>query len=62
MGDFDGHGEGSAPEISARVSVWCSLRCTGIKRLWLEFGSISEVRARVTYLYRDMVQCGGHRW
>lgn len=58
MGEIDGIGELSCPGYRAMVRVRFSLRWMGTIGLHLEFTSRSDVRARVTLIFRFMVRQG----
>ena len=54
--EVDGVGSGKVPR--ARVSVLCSLSCTGIIGLWKDFGFLSGERATVRLRLRIMMKRG----
>lgn len=41
----------------ARVRVVCSVMCMGMKGLWLELGSSSDLRETVMLMFRVTVGC-----
>ena len=45
MTDAEADGVGSGKVPTARVSLLCSVRCTGTIRLFIDFGFVSDGRA-----------------
>ena len=45
MTDVEADGIGSGRVPRGRVSVWCSVKCTGRIGLWKDFGFVSDGRA-----------------
>ena len=52
MTDIEAEGAGSCKVPRARVSVLCSVRCTGRIRLWKDFGFVSDGRASAGFRLR----------
>lgn len=58
MDDVDGDAEGSVPEARAKVSVRCTVSCTGSIGFRLEFGSVCDVRDNVKLMASFTMRCG----
>ena len=58
MTEVEADGVGSCKVPRARVSLFCSARCTGRIGLWKDFGFVSDGRASVGLRLRITVKPG----
>ena len=58
MTDVEADGVGSGKVPSARVSLLCSVRCTGRIGLWKDFGFVSDGRASAELRLRITMKRG----
>ena len=58
MTDFEVDGVSSGKVPRARVSLLCSVRCSGGIGLWKDFGLVSDVRGSARVRFRITMKCG----
>ena len=58
MTDVEADGVGSGKVPRTRVSVYCTVRCTGRIGLWKDFRFLSDARASAALLLRIQVKHG----
>ena len=58
--EADGVGSGKVPR--GRVSVLCTVRCTGKTGLWKDWGYVSDGRASAGLRYRITMKHVGCQW